>query len=492
MNETKSVMLVVGLVALVAIFGIIFNISFLNEDLAGQAIRTSLVRPATQKVIEKTNVVSDELILPSKFDWRTVHGENWLTPVRNQGETAACTAFGGLVPIEAAINLYFNQHLDIDLSEQMTISCGNEVYFTNSMDININPCTGINSPASTACDAVYYGIADEECYPQIMSVYEPDYFSCTNLCQDYSNRMWFTSNFTQLVNNEFFRSWTLDSENNVVYEGFLIDRLHQVNLTEDSLKEHIIKYGPVSASAVLPGHTAAIVGWEPTDFKQITQCDSAFCSEVSGCENSCEPGKVYCKNIYYSLSDHKAVKGAKLICDSQGQSFDYSQTEFCNDEEFCISQVCVNKNLVSVGNDLCVGDDFGEAGGTVSIYEYLPGKGEDEWIIKNSYGTLTGEDGYEYIKKSAEDFGVVGVVHGPVIPPLGVNLNILCEDKDGDGYCNWGISETKPATCPSTCKSQKDCDDSNRRLGPFISDTNLNCKRILIPIPNQIAEYSMK
>ena len=43
--------------------------------------------------------------------------------------------------------------------------------------------------------------------------------------------------------------------------------------------------------------------------------------------------------------------------------------------------------------------------------------------------------------------------------------NIVCEDADGDGYYFWGISETKPAHCPSWVPDTPDGDDSNINLG---------------------------
>lgn len=58
------------------------------------------------------------------------------------------------------------------------------------------------------------------------------------------------------------------------------------------------------------------------------------------------------------------------------------------------------------------------------------------------------------------------------------NYEINCVDKDGDNYCNWGISENKPYTCPSNRKAEKDCDDSDSSLGPF--DSNFNCIKLSI------------
>ena len=145
----------------------------------------------------------------------------------------------------------------------------------------------------------------------------------------------------------------LDDENNVVYDGPLMDRLRQVSLTKESLQEYIVRYGPVSAHAVLPGHTAAIVGWD----------------NVTG------------------------------------------------------------------------------------------------WIVKNSWGTSDWDDGYFSTAMTAQEFGVIGVVQGSVLPPAGTSYEIRCVDTDGDSFCQWGISEDMPATCPASCHAQPDWDDSDPAVG---------------------------
>ena len=62
--------------------------------------------------------------LPSSFDWRNINGEDWTTPIRDQGQCGSCWAFGAMGALEAAINLELNDStIDIDLSEQYLVSC---------------------------------------------------------------------------------------------------------------------------------------------------------------------------------------------------------------------------------------------------------------------------------------------------------------------------------------------------------------------------------
>jgi uncharacterized repeat protein (TIGR01451 family) len=67
------------------------------------------------------------------FDWRNRHGANWITPVKNQtgisnSYLGTCWAFCSIAPTEALVNLYFNQHVDVDLAEQEIVSCSNGWY----------------------------------------------------------------------------------------------------------------------------------------------------------------------------------------------------------------------------------------------------------------------------------------------------------------------------------------------------------------------------
>ena len=59
----------------------------------------------------------------SQWDWRTRHGKSWISPVKNQGGCGSCWAFAATGATEAQVNLYYNQVLNMDLSEQDVLSC---------------------------------------------------------------------------------------------------------------------------------------------------------------------------------------------------------------------------------------------------------------------------------------------------------------------------------------------------------------------------------
>ena len=62
---------------------------------------------------------------PEIFDWRDAYGKNYITSIKDQMNSNGCVAFATIGALEAITNVYFNQQIDIDLSEQEIISCSN-------------------------------------------------------------------------------------------------------------------------------------------------------------------------------------------------------------------------------------------------------------------------------------------------------------------------------------------------------------------------------
>jgi parallel beta-helix repeat protein len=145
-------------------------------------------------------LVSAEYIAPypDELDYRDFHGQNWMTPVRNQGGCGSCWAFATIGTFESFINLYYNQILNIDLSEQQLVSdcctdCGN--------------CGG---GGNAFYDLDNHLIVEESCVP-----YEAQNSEC-NLCS----------------NHEYF-GWVYD------FEEFIIgDDENQI------VKSKLIEHGP--------------------------------------------------------------------------------------------------------------------------------------------------------------------------------------------------------------------------------------------------------
>lgn len=110
------------------------------------------------------------------FDWRDRHGQDWTTVVKNQTTCGSCWAFAPISAAENVINLYYNRHLDYDLSEQQILSCSN----------------GGNCNSGHMPTAVNYllnsGIVSENCFPYVNSK-----VPCDNICSNPNEHIAFSN-----------------------------------------------------------------------------------------------------------------------------------------------------------------------------------------------------------------------------------------------------------------------------------------------------------
>lgn len=88
------------------------------------------------------------------------------------------------------------------------------------------------------------------------------------------------------------------------------------------------------------------------------------------------------------------------------------------------------------------------------------------WVVRNSYGTEWGEEGYMRLSCDAAAFAPVVVLTTPYMWGRR-QINTDCNDSDGDHYCAWGIAPALPRNCCTcNCRSVQDFDDYDPRQGP--------------------------
>lgn len=202
---------------------------------AGSAAPVSQIAYATS---EDNAIGVGTAPLVDGFDWRNRHGVSWLTPVRNQASCGSCWAFSSTGATESAINLFFNQHLDIDLSEQDVNSCS-----------GAGNCVNGGVPEFALDFFKNTGVVNEGCFP-----YTATDSSCSLKC----------ANPTELIK--------------------ITGRIDDYTRDADTMKRMIAQYGPVSLTLSPWWHAMVLVGW-----KKIQQGDNLW----NGDTYSGSPSAIY-------------------------------------------------------------------------------------------------------------------------------------------------------------------------------------------------------
>lgn len=392
-------------------------------------------------------------IFPDSWDWRNVHGENWITSVKNQNPAGTCMKFATMGSLESRINLYYNQHLNLDLSEQMMTDCIDYTLPYPNEDMNYT-C------ADFACKLIHAGISDESCDPYVgRQTFNPEDCSEEYICSNWSQRTWIPNN---------------------------VNRLYQ-NISENYIKKELIKNGPSFFSIWEHTHAVVLVGYENLNWTIVDECDNnSVCFNTQCIPRSCNnPGEEITNSYngwtFWSSPVFLDSGIYNYRCENDSEDnfnlkwFPGYNLYDCEDNQISINGQCVSAPMPPFTNGFRTCNRLDN-----KILEYNPNN-QDIWIFKNSWGADWGEDGYSKVILH-ENFIAEGYL-GPITPPTdqsywpaGFNNTINCEDLDQDGYCNWGISEQKPSTCPSTCGPERDCDDSNPDLLGFKSKTDLRCR----------------
>lgn len=103
----------------------------------------------------------------------------WITPKKNQlwPTCGSCWAFASVAMTEGIVNLYFNKHIDLDLSEQQILSCTPKYWGFNSNgdSILVNTCSG-----GSTWDALDY-ISAEGIVEESIAPYQASDIPCASL-----------------------------------------------------------------------------------------------------------------------------------------------------------------------------------------------------------------------------------------------------------------------------------------------------------------------
>jgi hypothetical protein len=167
------------------------SLSRLSED--KQDMRLGLEVPKGEKeriAMALSKEVKAFAFAPGR-DWRDKDGENWVTPMQDQGACGSCVAFGTVATIECQARIQStNPSLDIDLSEADLFFCG----------AGRNCQTGW-WPAYALDYAKDEGISDEGCFP-----YRDQDMDCA-LCSDKADRLIKIGSWQEIINIDQRKEW---------------------------------------------------------------------------------------------------------------------------------------------------------------------------------------------------------------------------------------------------------------------------------------------
>jgi hypothetical protein len=108
--------------------------------------------PSANEGVQKASTSTNSPFAP-EFSWQNRHGQDWTTSPKDQDICGSCWAFAVTGATEQMVNLYYNRHLDLDLSEQQIVSCS-----------GAGDCKG-GMPIDALKYIISSGIINESCFP---------------------------------------------------------------------------------------------------------------------------------------------------------------------------------------------------------------------------------------------------------------------------------------------------------------------------------------
>jgi len=193
------------------------------------------------------NIVSD---IPASWDWRNVNGQNFVSPVRDQGQCGSCYAFASMGALEARIRIMSNNTQQPILSPQHAVSC---------------------SQYSQACDGGFpyltagkfgqdFGIVEEECFP-----YEGVNGNCLDRCSK-PNKLWFTKTYNY-IGGYYGASTVTGMQQEILMNGPIpvsfevLDDFYSYSSGVYTHSGFRSGFNPF----VITNHVVVIIGWGVTD-----------------------------------------------------------------------------------------------------------------------------------------------------------------------------------------------------------------------------------
>lgn len=202
----------------------------------------------------------------------------WLTPIRSQRSWGncpnGCFAFSVLNAVEARMNLYYNNHLDYDLSEQDAIDCN---------PYNPGNCYTGGYHVDILEYVKNYGAINESCFPYIN-----DTTNCVGKCNNPGQKV-------------------------------VIENYYSISSSDqDNIKRELIKNGPMHVA--VGGHSLCLVGFGKVTLGTILNLDGCWGGQIT--IDSTSP---YLNKTFWILKDSRTASdcqgGYNYVLSENSQGF---------------------------------------------------------------------------------------------------------------------------------------------------------------------------
>lgn len=183
-----------------------------------------------------------EATLPSRFDWRSYNGHNYVSPIKNQGGCGSCWAFATVAALESKAMITLNlPDNNLDLSEQIVLSCS-----------KADSCDG-GWPDQASNFLKSTGSAAETYYP-----YTERNGNCTTAATGWQNNSYKINNWQYVSRNA---SPSVSTLKNALYTQGPLSTTLMVYEDFYSYADGVYSY--TTGNYVGP-HAIVIVGWDDT------------------------------------------------------------------------------------------------------------------------------------------------------------------------------------------------------------------------------------
>lgn len=201
-----------------------------------------------------TSPFAEGVSAPAAIDWRNKNGQNFISPVKDQGSCGSCVAFGAVATVESKIKILRGAAYAVDLSEAHLFYC-----IARSQGRTCGGSTGGWWPEPSQVGFRDIGVCDETCYP-----YTAGDQNCTSRCADWQNRAVRTTGYTKINSIPALKDWI--ANNGPVQGCFLV--------YSDFPYYKSGVYRKTSNATLLGGHCVSIIGYD--DGQQCWICKNSW------------------------------------------------------------------------------------------------------------------------------------------------------------------------------------------------------------------------